>query len=177
MGNLSQTFFRVTFRSVIALVFVVKAAYAGSEGREKNTKPNLIFYSNIMFPNGTSKILDLPIVANIPNAVCYGWRARVKPANKLVQYKEVLSLPSPPKFWSGEGDPYSTNEIAKDRKQSVTQKFASAKAGVIGNEWCVVVGDPSGNYSLEISIDGKDVGTLEFKLVDWVEFKKTLSRR
>ena len=104
------------------------------------------------------------LVPLIPNRVCYGWRIRLASDKGLIKFKEIFSLPTEPEFWGGENDEFSPNAIAKDRKTSVTERFAYVKDGWISHSWCVAKGDPEGKYTMEVYIEGEFAKRFDFEV-------------
>ncbi|WP_269585577.1 hypothetical protein [Roseibium sp. Sym1] len=97
-------------------------------------------------------------------------------SKEMVGFREVFSLPAAPKTWSGENDPYAANAITKDRTTSITERFETPQNGTIGNEWCVVEGDPLGKYRMEIHVAEEYLGTLDFELVTPQDYDRATSR-
>ena len=55
-------------------------------------------------------------------------------------------MPSLPKTWEG----IDEFTLSKDMKTAITKDTVTTKAGWISNEWCVIEGDPPGEYMIKI---------------------------
>lgn len=113
---------------------------------------------------GNQAVVQSNIVPLLPDRACYGWRIRLAGATGVVSFKEIFSIPAEPATWSGEKDEFSPNVIAKDRKTAVTEKFAMPLEGWISHSWCVAAGDPAGNYSMDVHIEGKFAKRFDFEV-------------
>jgi hypothetical protein len=114
--------------------------------------------------NNDRRIFMSKIVPLVPDRVCYGWRIRLTGAKDIVKFKEVFSLPTEPRIWGGENDKYSTSSVEKNRKTTITEEFAPVRGGWISNMWCVANGDPEGQYSMDVHIDGVFLKRFDFEL-------------
>ena len=113
---------------------------------------------------GNTVMFRSEIVPLIPYRSCYGWRVRLSGDESLVKFKEIFRLPAEPEIWSAENDEFSTSRIAKDRRTSITERFAVPDDGWIGNSWCVVEGDPEGTYSMDVYVNGEFVKAFDFEV-------------
>ena len=103
--------------------------------------------------NGATRVEHSNIVPLIPGRVCYEWRIRLTPGDRLVSAREVFELPATPALWGGvDGDDYSSSKLSKDRKISETTMFYRPKDGWIEHGWCVAEGDPAGPYSIKVYV-------------------------
>ncbi|MCP4318509.1 MAG: hypothetical protein GY789_21470 [Hyphomicrobiales bacterium] len=150
------------FRTLISILTILAAAIPALSGGKVE---NIVFLVFVSDDNGNWNVLQTNTVPNAPGRACYGWRAKVERSNALIAYEEILKLPDQPEYWSGENDPYAANEVSKDRTISTTKKFETTDDGSIGNQWCVAKGDPLGNYSMTILIEGEIVGAFDFMVV------------
>lgn len=108
----------------------------------------------------------------LPGKSCYGWRLRLSDAGKVVNVKEVLTLPSDPTYWPHEPSEFDTTAKFRDRTTTITERYVTPDKGWIGNGWCVLEGDPKGAYSAEVSIDGQFVQRFDFEVRDMPVLKE-----
>lgn len=101
----------------------------------------------------------------IPNRACFAWVIRLKQRDGIIKYHEILTLPSAPEFWSGEGDPNATNEISADRRSSISNRFAALRNGWFTHTWCIAKGDPAGAHLIEIRMNGSLLSRFDFEVV------------
>ncbi len=151
--------FSIYFLYLLILIVTPKTLLADSWSIEKTE-----FF--VLFNNGTGvfekyQTTSVPLV---PKRSCYGWRIKFKGALKLARYKEILSLPSAPKYWPGENNEFAANKITNNRRVSITERYVVPKNGWIKNTWCVVKGDPVGDYSIKVFVDETFVQQFDFEL-------------
>lgn len=108
----------------------------------------------------------------LPGKSCYGWRMRLSDAGKVVNVKEVLTLPSDPAYWPHEASEFDTTAKFTDRTTTITERYVTPEKGWISNGWCVLEGDPKGAYSAEVSIDGQVLQRFDFEVRDMPVLRK-----
>lgn len=101
-------------------------------------------------------------VPNRPGEVCYDWTITVARQKRTVDVVETFILPAPAPWGIDEGD---GTTVAADRSRAVTRLTADLSNGRIGHSWCVAEGDPSGDYRIEVTVDGVTLGTFAFVLL------------
>lgn len=84
----------------------------------------------------------------------YGWRMRVKTTRQSIKWKEVLTLPTAPASWGIA--PHVT--LSLDRRIATSRSASTPQAGIISSSWIFVAGDPLGNYTMELEVEGVEVG-------------------
>ena len=67
-------------------------------------------------------------------------------------------MPSLPKTWEG----IDEFTLSKDMKTAITKDTVTTKAGWISNEWCVIEGDPPGEYMIKIYLENELVRIFKF---------------
>ena len=86
----------------------------------------------------------------IPNNSCYKWAIMLDTESSSISTREIFVLPSEPKTWG-----YKEGmTLLHNNRVSVTEKVLEIDNGVINNGWCVTEGDPTGNYKIEVYING-----------------------
>jgi hypothetical protein len=113
---------------------------------------------------GNDRTIVSDLVPYLPNRACFGWRIRLAEAPSLVRLREVLTLPQPPAFWSGEDDEYSPHVFSADRTTATTEKFEAPKDGWLESNWCIAEGDPTGPHSIDVFIEDEFVRHFDFEV-------------
>jgi hypothetical protein len=94
----------------------------------------------------------------------YGWIATVPP-EAYVHWREILTVPKPPRTWGGLpsfDSPMEYGAVSKDRRTGVIEGDLPPIGGHIMHAWEVAVGDPSGPYVMSVILDGHKVGSTVF---------------
>jgi hypothetical protein len=107
----------------------------------------------------------------------YGWSVDLKTSRTTVHWQEHLQLPAPSENWaSSAADP--DVYIAKDGKSAVAQGDELVEDGAISRSyWTLATGDPPGEYSMDLAIEGKSVGHVVFHVNERVAEKPMLVDR
>ncbi|MBH8575898.1 hypothetical protein I8752_23435 [Nostocaceae cyanobacterium CENA369] len=93
----------------------------------------------------------------------YGWRIQLKDYKGEVTWREVLRLPKRPETWAtDDGENFS---VSKDGIEAVTNRTESTSNGMIENFWTITPGDPGGNYTTQVYIDGRLIAAFEFEVI------------
>jgi len=101
--------------------------------------------------------------------ICFGWRAQAIGASEAVALSETLNLPSPPlDGWptNSEMAPGVTISVAQNNRSATLSRELPVKDGSVSNIWCVAEGDPLGNYSIDVTLDGAFFKTFHFQLYE-----------
>jgi len=161
-------------KSLTATICLTFAVLLGSAGvnAHGNAAPLKIeetkFFVRLFAPSiGVSKVfhdIGTTIVPLVPGSVCYGWRIKVSSSIKLVALREEFTLPAEPIWWSGENDEFTTNRVIDKRRTSVTNEFITPDEGWVENIWCVVEGDPEGNYFMKVYFNDQFIKKFEFEV-------------
>lgn len=123
------------------------------------------FLVSVSDGEGNQRSIQADVVPYLPDRACFGWRLRLAGAPALVRYREVLTLPEAPAFWTGEDDSYSPHKYSADRTTATTEEFAAPdKDGWISSHWCIAEGDPVGAHSIDVYIDGHLVRHFAFEV-------------
>ncbi len=140
------------------------SAYCRPIDRAENTQePCGIFgiFAKTQEGEDTFKITDtVPLV----EGQLFGWAIPIGPKATKVKWKEVFELPARPETW-GSGEAGGEHEISEDGKVSITEKEVVVEDGYIQNVWSVEVGDPVGDYVIQVFVNDLLLETFHFKVV------------
>ena len=140
---------------------LVLAAIAACSQNETNELRNatLKLYS---FQADGSNVHEVVAGSTIPYKVsnCYGWRLTFDPVDAQISIDELLLLPDDAKEWGVQ----SGSVVADDRMSSRTKIIVSGQKGIAERSWCIVPGDPAGQYKFVITHRQAKVGELPFLL-------------
>lgn len=108
---------------------------------------------------GTSVFTPTREIQMVPG-VGYGWRMNVQTTRREIAWTEHLALPSAPRTWGIT----SNVTLSADRRRATTRGASSPTNGVIDNAWIFAEGDPPGVYTIDVEIDGVNVGRGEVRV-------------
>ena len=120
---------------------------------------------------GNERTIASDLVPYLPNQACFGWRIRLSDAPAVVRVREVLKLPEPPAFWSGEDDEYSPHTFSADRTTATTEEFKAPVDGWLVSQWCIVEGDPTGPHAIDVYIENQHIRHFDFEVKKPAEFQ------
>jgi hypothetical protein len=87
----------------------------------------------------------------------YGWRIRLKTTKRFIHFREEFELPLAPKSWGA-----AAGQISADRKRSVLERDVQVRGGLVANAWAVAPGDPCGDSTIRVLIEGREAATFHF---------------
>ena len=161
-------------RHLTATICLTVAVLLGSVGvsAHGNAAPLQIeetkFFVQLFAPSDGSSVIsqefETTVVPLVPHRSCYGWRIKVAPSITLIRFREEFTLPSAPKFWSDENNEFATNKIIDERRTSVTNRFITPDKGWVEHAWCVVEGDPEGEYSMKVHFNDQFIKQFVFEV-------------
>ena len=98
----------------------------------------------------------------LSDAEAYGWRLEIETTRKNLNVSEVIVLPAPATHW--QVGPNTTVSI--DQTSATTTFNADVVANRFQTEqfWIYAPGDPFGNYSAEILVEGVRVKLFNFRV-------------
>ena len=105
---------------------------------------------------------------SVPNLAgqAYGWFIGVGESRRPIEWTETLTLPAPAASWGGEGSSRPPNlSVSADRRCAVVEDEAVPEYGVIYHFWVVTPGDPDGDYTIVVKIQGGREERFRFTLV------------
>jgi hypothetical protein len=89
----------------------------------------------------------------------FGWRICLQTTRSSIEWTEEFSLPTAPSQWGVT----SATKVAADRRSAkTTKKISLDEDGCFENVWIMVPGDPRGQHSFRLSVEGHSIGELEF---------------
>lgn len=113
--------------------------------------------------DGTVQIKPVDKIPLVPGQT-YGWRLKLRTKREVVALREEVQLPVAPKTWNS-AIPEAEFRVSPDGRTGVTMADATLTDGTLMNAWKVAEGDPLGEYSIKIYLDGKLVRTFKFEAV------------
>jgi hypothetical protein len=132
--------------ALAACLIASPPALAQSVGKGQTNFP----YVYLNDDKGDQQVWRTNVVPLWPDKVCFGWTMAVEGRDRSVDLTEILTLSSPSTNW-GHGP-----ETVVENGDKATTKM---KVDVVGNRlsraWCIVTGDPPGQYRYNIYIDGQ----------------------
>lgn len=85
----------------------------------------------------------------------YGWRAKIDTTRPRLTMRERLSLPEAPQVWGIN----ERVELSADRREATTTMLVTPRHGWVYNAWWFTEGDPAGEYTIDVSLDGQQILT------------------
>ena len=103
---------------------------------------------------GNTSFVETRSIPNTPGQ-SFGWVIEVGAVSDPIWWTEQLMLPEAPASW-GELESQANVSISRDRRTITTRDESEAIDGLIYNMWKVIEGDPSGQYSIRVTLsDGR----------------------
>ncbi|MCR6670310.1 hypothetical protein [Devosia ginsengisoli] len=98
----------------------------------------------------------VPLLAD----TCYNWHLRLGKVKGAVEIVEILTLPIAADDWGT-----SDNTVISDDQRTATSTMSlTPDDGWIGHGWCVVEGDPAGDYVIEVKSGDEVLHRFDFEL-------------
>jgi hypothetical protein len=96
---------------------------------------------------------------SLDNETCWNWYIRSADTDGEVTFTEKLLMPEAPDSW-GDVNDIPDGQIGKliledGGKIGITTRKATLDDGWFGHGWCLLPGDPTGDHSVEVTIDGQ----------------------
>ena len=112
-------------------------------------------------PGGEPEVWRTNVVPLWPNEVCFGWTLAVDGPDRLTDLKEVLTLSSPSTNWG-----HGPETVVENGSKATTRLKVVVEGGKLSRAWCIVEGDPPGQYSYDIFLDGRHRAQFTFCAVE-----------
>lgn len=116
---------------------------------------------------GNDEVFNDTVVPLLPDNACYNWYIRLGEGDAPKTATETLTLPVPLADWgSAATDLNDGIEISADNKVAVRTFTPDLdEEGWFSHSWCVAKGDPVGDHSIAIAVDGKPLTAYDFTVV------------
>lgn len=88
-----------------------------------------------------------------PDKVCFGWTMAIDGPNRKVDLTEILTLSAPSNNWG-----HGPETVVEDGTKATTKIKVDVVDHRISRAWCIVDGDPPGQYRYNVFIDGQHRG-------------------
>lgn len=108
----------------------------------------------------------------------FGWVVEVETSRESLHWQEHLRLPKEPADWGdAASDPDIT--IAADGRTAVAQgdDVIDDDGTLTRSYWSLAIGDPAGDYEMDVAVEGRAVGHFAFHVPTPVAEKPMLVRR
>jgi len=102
-----------------------------------------------VLPGEEPEVWRTNVVPLWPNEICFGWTLHVNGADRMVDLKEILTLSSPSTNWG-----HGPETVVENGNQATTKLKVQVEGNRLSRAWCIVDGDPPGQYRYDIYIDG-----------------------
>lgn len=89
----------------------------------------------------------------------YGWRLHVDSISEVVQVREELVLPAP-----GNWNTFGATTVSEDKRIGVSNFNLPVYKGTIENSWAVAEGDPKGEHTIRVWVDGVPAAEFNFEV-------------
>ena len=109
-------------------------------------------------------ITESSTLVPLMDGACYDWRIRLK-AKATVDVTEIYTLPAAPETWGISAD--SPTVISDDKLSATTPLSLVPEDGWISSGWCVSLGDPVGDYRIEVKSGDQVLATFPFEVRDF----------
>jgi hypothetical protein len=120
---------------------------------------------------GADLVLDTTTVPLLADNACYDWYIRLAEGTTAAAGTERRQLPEPIDWGALVDDDTDNLDISEDGA-AVTATFEPDidDDGWIKGGWCVVEGDPLGEHTIEVALDGEPAHTFAFTIVAPAEY-------
>ncbi|MDF3075450.1 MAG: hypothetical protein K0S54_3117 [Alphaproteobacteria bacterium] len=142
----------LVFRAILPLLLLVLGWPAAAQDVQPWRKDgaNNFPYVYRVLPAEEPEVWRTNVVPLWPNEVCFGWTLDVKGADRMVDLTEILTLSSPSTNWG-----HGPETIIENGNKATTKLKVRIESNRLSRAWCIVEGDPPGQYRYDIFIDGR----------------------
>ena len=135
-------------------VLVLIAGCSSARAEDSSTNARIEFGIWVEAPRGEFVFVATDQVPNVEDQA-YGWRVRVDDPHEPVKWIESMTLPTAPESWEGVGENPNA-VVSPDGRTSTMIGVTEPVDGYVGNIWSVAIGDPPGDYEMEVELgDGR----------------------
>jgi len=99
---------------------------------------------------GDAEVYRTNVVPLWPDKICFGWTMAIEGGNRKVDLTEVLTLSSPSTNWG-----HGPETVVENGDKATTKIKIDVVDNRISRSWCIVEGDPAGQYRYNVFIDGQ----------------------
>jgi hypothetical protein len=142
----------LVFRTILALSGLALASAAAAQDVRPWSRDgsNNFPYVYRILPGEDPEVFRTNVVPLWPNEVCFGWTLDVRGPDRMVDLTEILTLSSPSTNWG-----HGPETIVENGNKATTKIKVQVESNRLSRAWCIVDGDPPGQYRYDIMIDGR----------------------
>jgi hypothetical protein len=142
----------LVFRTILALSGLALASAAAAQDVRPWSRDgsNNFPYVYRIVPGEDPEVFRTNVVPLWPNEVCFGWTLDVRGPDRMVDLTEILTLSSPSTNWG-----HGPETIVENGNKATTKIKVQVESNRLSRAWCIVDGDPPGQYRYDIMIDGR----------------------
>lgn len=142
----------LVFRAVLLLLLAGLAFPAAAQDVKPwtNDGQNNFPYVYKVVPNGEPEVWRTNVVPLWANEICFGWTLAVEGRDRMADLTEVLTLSSPSTNWG-----HGPETVVENGNKATTKLKVLVESNRLSRAWCIVDGDPPGQYRYDIFIDGR----------------------
>lgn len=142
----------LVFRAILVLLLAALAWPAAAQDVRPWARDgqNNFPYVYKLVPNDEPEVWRTNVVPLWPNEICFGWTLAVEGRDRLVDLTEVLTLSSPSTNWG-----HGPETVVENGNKATTKLKMAIEGNRLSRAWCIVEGDPPGQYRYDIFIDGR----------------------
>lgn len=141
----------LVFRAILTLLLAGLALPALAQDVQPWSKDgsNNFPYVYHAQPGEEPEVWRTNVVPLWPNEVCFGWTIDVRGPDRMVDLTEILTLSSPSTNWG-----HGPETVVENGNKATTKIKVKVEGNRLSRAWCIVEGDPPGQYRYDIFIDG-----------------------
>jgi hypothetical protein len=143
----------LVFRVFLSLLLSLAAAWPAMAQDvrpwSKDNSNNFPYVYRVL-PGEEPEVWRTNVVPLWPNEVCFGWTVDVSGPDRMADLTEILTLSSPSTNWG-----HGPETIIENGNKATTKLKVRIESNRLSRAWCIVEGDPPGQYRYDIFIDGR----------------------
>lgn len=110
-------------------------------------------YVYMVNDDGTTRVWRSNVIPLWPDRICFGWTMQVEGRDRSLELTEILTLSAPAKTMIA-----GPETVIENSQKATTKLTVKVEGGQISRAWCIVEGDPPGQYRFDIYFDGMHRG-------------------